>query len=76
MKLTILNETGDTVLTDASVAKETDRIKHMSSAEIKEEFDRLVKDGYTPVDDKTNRVLTKLNKKTESVTMLYPIIGG
>lgn len=76
MKLTILNETGDTVLTDEPITKGMKRVKQMSTKEIKQEFDRLVKEGYTPVDDKTDKILTKLNKKTESVTMLYPIIGG
>lgn len=75
MRLRILDETGDTVLTDEPITKGMKRVKQMTTTEIKTEFDRLVKDGYTPIDDKTNRIVKKLNK-TDSVTMLYPIIGG
>ena len=75
MRLRILDETGDTVLTDEPITKGMKRVKQMTTAEIKTEFDRLVKDGYTPINDKTNRIIKKLNK-TDSVTMLYPIIGG
>ena len=75
MKLRILDETGDTVLTDEPKTEGTDRVKLMTKAEIKKEFDKLVKKGFTPINDKTNRIVDKINK-TDSVTMLYPIIGG
>jgi len=76
MRLRILDETGDTVLTDEPKTKGTDRVKKLSSAELKTEFDKLIKDGFTAINDTTKKVIKKFNKKVESVTMLYPIIGG
>jgi len=76
MKLRILNETGDTVLTDAPITEKHDRVKEMSIKEINTEFNKLVKNGYTAIDDTTNKVMKRFNKKVESVTMLYPTIGG
>ncbi len=76
MKLTILDETGDTVLTDRPVTKGMDRVKNASTEEIKTEFDKLVKDGYIPVNDKTKKLVRGTIKKTDEVTMLYPTIGG
>lgn len=76
MRLRILDETGDTVLTDEPTTEGIKRVKQMTKTEIKKEFNRLVKDGYTPVDDKTNKIIGKITNKTENVTMLYPIIGG
>lgn len=76
MKLRILDTTGDTVLTDEPTTKKTDRVKKLSSAELKTEFDKLVKDGFTPINDTTHKIMTKFNRKVQNVTMLYPIIGG
>lgn len=76
MKLTILNETGDTVLTDRPVTKGMARVKEMSTKEIKSEFDRLVKDDYIPVNDKTKKLVVGRITKNDEVTMLYPVIGG
>ena len=76
MRLRILDETGDTVLTDEPTTKGIKRVKQMTTAQIKEEFNRLVKDGFTAINDKTKKVINRLTKKTDSVTMLYPIIGG
>jgi len=75
MKLRILNETGDTVLTDEPVTKGMKRVKEASAEQIKKEFDRLVKEDYTPINDKTNKIVNRI-KKTDEVTMLYPVIGG
>ena len=74
MKITVLNTSGDTLLTDEKITG--DRVKNMSTAEIRAEFDSMIKNGYVGVDDDTHTVLTKLNKKTQNVTMLYPMVGG
>ena len=76
MKVRILNEMGDLVLTDVPTTEGIENVKKMSTAEIKEEFDRLIKEGYTPIDEKNNKVLKKFDEKVDSVTMLYPVIGG
>ena len=74
MKLTILDETGDTVLIDTPTTDGA--VKTMTSEEIQTEFDRLIKDGYTPIDDKTDKIFVGRITKTDSLTMLYPTIGG
>ena len=76
MRLRILDETGDTVLTDEPTTEGIKRVKQMTKAEIKKEFNKLVKDDYTAIDDRTGKIIGKITNKTESVTMLYPIIGG
>jgi len=76
MKLRILNEMGDQILTDAPTTKGIENVKKMTSKEIKSEFNRLVKEGYTPINDKTKKIMNKFDTKVEEVTMLYPIIGG
>ena len=76
MKLRIINETGDLVLTDTPTTKGIENIKKMSTAEINKEFNRLVKEGYTPINEKTKKVMKRFNSKIEEVTMIYPVIGG
>jgi hypothetical protein len=76
MKLRILNECGDLVLTDAPTTVGIENVKKMTTAEIETEFNRLVKEGYTPVNDKTKKIMRGFSTKVEEVTMLYPIIGG
>jgi hypothetical protein len=76
MKLTILNETGDTVLTDRPLSDTHDRVKQMTSEEINAEFERLIQEGYTPINDKTNKLVKGRIEETDEVTMLYPVIGG
>jgi hypothetical protein len=76
MKLTILNHTGDTVLTDKPLTDSHDRVKEMTTKEIKAEFDKLVKEGYTPINDKTNKIVKGRITKSSEITMLYPVIGG
>ena len=76
MKLTILNETGDTVLTDRPLSDMHDRVKEMTSQEIEKEFNKLIKDGYTPINDKTNKIVKGRITETDEVTMLYPVISG
>lgn len=75
MKLTVLNETGDTVMTD-EVTTGIERVTKMTTAEIEKEFDKLVKDGHIAIDDKTNKIHVGRIEKTDSITMLYPVIGG
>ena len=75
MKLRVLNETGDTLITDEK-GTGIDRVKEMSTKEVKDEFDRLVKEGYMPIDDKTNKIHVGRITKTSEITMLYPTIGG
>lgn len=76
MKLRILNEMGDLVLTDDPTTKACKNINKMSSKEIEVEFNRLVKEGYTPINEKTKMIMKKFDSKVEEATMLYPIIGG
>lgn len=74
MKITILNTSGDTLITDEKITG--DRVKQMSTAEIKTEFDRMIKNGYVGVDEETHTTIRKLSKKNKNVTMLYPMVGG
>ena len=67
---------GDIVLTNARTTKGIDNVKRMSTKEINAEFKRLVKEGYTPINETTKKVMKRFNSKVEEVTMLYPIIGG
>ena len=76
MKLRILNESGDLVLTDAPTTEGIENVKKMSSAELEKEFNRLVKEGYTPINESTKKVMNTFDPNTEEVTMIYPIIGG
>ena len=76
MKLRILNEMGDQVLTDAKTTKGIENVKKMSSAEIETEFNRLVKEGYTPINEKTKKIMKRFDSKVKEVTMLYPVVGG
>lgn len=76
MRLRILNETGDLVLTDAPTTKGIENVKKMSTEEINKEFNRLVKEGYTPINEKTKRVIKKFDPKVEEITAIYPVIGG
>ena len=76
MRLRILNEAGDLVLTDGPTTKGIENVKKMSSEEIKSEFKRLVKEGYTPINEKTKSIMSNFSTKVEEVTMLYPVIGG
>lgn len=75
MKLTVLDETGDTLITDEKVER-IDRVKLMSTKEIQDEFARLIKEGYTPIDNKTDKIHVGRIEKTSEITMLYPVIGG
>jgi hypothetical protein len=76
MKLTILNETGDSVVADRKVTTKHDRVKIMSTEEVQEEFDSLMANGYTAVNDKTKELVKGKITDTDELTMLYPIIGG
>jgi hypothetical protein len=76
MKLRILNELGDLVLTDAPTTEGIENVKKMTTTEIETEFNRLVKEGYTPINDKTKKIMKGFNTKVEEVTMLYPVCGG
>jgi len=76
MRLRILNNLGDLVLTDAPTTEGLDNVKNMTTAEIETEFNRLVKEGYTPINDKTKKIMKGFSTKVEEVTMLYPLIGG
>jgi hypothetical protein len=76
MKLRILNESGDLVLTDAPTIDGIENVKQMTTAEIEIEFNKLVKEGYTPIDDKTKKIMKGFSTKVKEVTMLYPIVGG
>jgi maltodextrin utilization protein YvdJ len=76
MKLRILNESGDLVLTDAPTTVGIENVKKMTTAEIEIEFNSLVKEGYTPINDKTKKIMKGFSTKVDEVTMLYPIIGG
>lgn len=76
MKLRILNELGDLVLTDAPTTEGIENVKKMTTSEIETEFNHLVKEGYTPINDKTKKIMKGFSTKVEEVTMLYPIIGG
>jgi len=74
VKITVLNRTGDTVLTDEPITG--DRVKNMITAEVKKEFDQMIKNGFVGVDDDTHTIIKKLGKKNQNVTMLYPMVGG
>ena len=77
MKLRILNEMGDQVLTDAPTTDGLDKnVEQMTIQEIETEFHRLVKEGYTPIDETTKTIMKNFDSKIKEVTMLYPIIGG
>jgi hypothetical protein len=76
MKLRILNELGDLVLTDAPTTEGIENVKNMTTTEIETEFNRLVKEGYTPINDKTKKIMKGFSTKIEEVTMLYPVVGG
>jgi len=76
MRLRILNEMGDLVLTNGPTTKGIENVKKMTTSEIKAEFNRLVKEDYTPINEKTKKVMKRFDSKVEEVTMLYPIIGG
>jgi len=76
MKLRILNEMGDLVLTDGPTTKGIDNVKKMTTKEIETEFNKLVKEGYTPVNEKTKKVMKKFDSRVEEATMIYPVIGG
>ena len=76
MRLRILNEKGDLVLTDVPTTKGIENVKKMTTGEIETEFNKLVKDGYTPIDETTKKVMKKFDSKVEEVTMIYPVIGG
>ena len=76
MKIRLLNESGDLVLTDTPTTEGIENIKKMTTAELESEFNRLVKEGYTPIDDKTKKIMKGFSTEVEEVTMLYPVIGG
>ena len=76
MRIRILNEMGDQILTDISTTEGIENVKKMSSQEINKEFNRLIKEGYTPINEKTKKIMKKFDSKVEEVTMLYPVIGG
>jgi len=76
MRIRILNELGDQVLTDAPTTKGIENVKKLSSKEIKSEFNRLVKEGYTPINEKTKSIMKGFSTKVEEITMLYPVVGG
>lgn len=76
MKIRILNESGDLVLTDTPTTEGIENVKKLSSEEIEKEFNRLVKEGYTPIEEKTKKIMKQFDSKADEVTMLYPIIGG
>jgi hypothetical protein len=76
MRLRILNNLGDLVLTDAPTTEGIENVKKMTTAEIETEFNKLVGEGYTPINDKTKKIMKGFNTKVEEVTMLYPIVGG
>ena len=66
MKLRILNEMGDLVLTDNPTTEAIENVKKMTSAEIKKEFNCLVKEGYTPINEKTKTIMKKFEDKPYS----------
>ena len=74
MQIRILNTSGDTLITDEKITG--DRVKQMSTAEIKKEFDTMIKNGYVGVDEETHTTIGKLSNKNQNVTMLYPMKGG
>jgi len=76
MKLRVLNESGDLVLTDTPTTEGIENVKSMTTAEIETEFNKLVKEGYTPINNKTKKIMKGFSTKVEEVTMLYPVIGG
>jgi hypothetical protein len=76
MRLRILNNLGDLVLTDAPTTEGIENVKKMTTAEIETEFNKLVKEGYMPINDKTKKIMKGFSTKVEAVTMLYPIVGG
>lgn len=76
MRLRILNEFGDLVLTDTQTTEGIENVKQMTTTEIETEFNGLVKEGYTPINDKTKKIMRGFSTKVEEVTMLYPICGG
>lgn len=76
MKLRILNELGDLVLTDTPTTEGIENVKKMTTEELNSEFNRLVKEGYTPINDKTKKIMRGFSTKVEEVTLLYPVCGG
>ena len=76
MQLRILNNLGDLVITDSPTTVGIENVKKMTTAEIETEFNRLVKEGYTPIDDKTKKIMRGFSTRVEEITMLYPIISG
>jgi hypothetical protein len=48
----------------------------MTTAELETEFNKLVKEGYMPINDKTKKIMKKFSPDVEEVTVLYPVIGG
>jgi len=74
MKIRVLNKSGDTLLTDEPITG--DRVKNMTTAEVKEEFDQMIRNGYVGIDDDTDTIIHRLNKKTKNITMLFPLQGG
>ena len=76
MQIRILNGKGDMLLTTKPVAEPTDRLKHMTSKEINAEFNKLIAEGYTAIDDDTDTIIRGITEKTDSVTMIFPLIGG
>lgn len=75
MKINVLDVSGHTVLTDTTT-EGIENVKKMTSTEIKKEFNRLIKEGYTPINDTTHEVMKSFDPKAEEVTMIYPLIGG
>jgi len=77
MKITVLNHKGDEVLTTApKTTKEIDNVTHMTPKEIEKEFNRLVKEGYTPINEDKNETMNKFDVDTKEITMIYPLQGG
>lgn len=76
MIIRILDETGHTVLTDNTTTEGIEKVSQMTSEEIKKEFNNLLKEGYTAINDKTDKVMKTFDPNAEEVTMLYPVIGG
>lgn len=79
MRITILNKTGHEVLTTeplTEIETRTEQIRNMSPEELEKEFNNLIKEGYTAVDEKTNKIMERFDDKVENIRMLYPTIRG
>lgn len=76
MQLRILNNLGDLVLTDAQTTEGIENVKQMTTQEIETAFNRLVEEGYTPINDKTKKIMKRFSPAVEEVTILYPVVGG